>query len=169
VIDGRGLKSGGSRTYAYDPAGNTIQIVDPTQQLDLIPDAANRLALSYITTDHLGTTLAATPDTGTLACQGGFEPLGADWNRAGAAGVFLRFPTPRRTGPALKRLATEIIPAFLPPRSLSRVLRSAGRSSRSASRVSRLFSQFVTPSYRHFAPHAAKSGADSGLKWTKVE
>ena len=172
------LGSGGTRTYAYDADGNTIQTVDPTQQLDLIPDAANRLTslrsvpsrsradmlydgrgflrqahddggactptltvptyssegrlerrdhfslfapagpaldttlvlyfagrpvalyqqtastskLTYLTTDHLGTPIAATTDTGVLSWQGGFEPFGADWSGADGAGVFLRFP-----------------------------------------------------------------------------
>ena len=36
--------------------------------------------------------LVATADTGALVWQGGFEPFGADWNGAKAAGVFLRFP-----------------------------------------------------------------------------
>ena len=172
------LGSGGTRTYAYDADGNTIQTVDPTQQLDLIPDAANRLTslrsvpsrsradmlydgrgflrqahddggactptltvptyssegrlerrdhfslfapagpaldttlvlylagrpvalyqqtantskLTYLTTDHLGTPIAATTDTGVLSWQGGFEPFGADWSGADGAGEFLRFP-----------------------------------------------------------------------------
>ena len=172
------LGSGGTRTYAYDADGNTIQTVDPTQQLDLIPDAANRLTslrsvpsrtradmlydargflrqahddggacaptltvptyssegrlerrdhfslfapagpaldttlvlylagrpvvlyqqtastskLTYLATDHLGTPIAATTDTGVLSWQGGFEPFGADWSGAGGAGEFLRFP-----------------------------------------------------------------------------
>jgi RHS repeat-associated protein len=174
------LGGGGIRRFSYDASGNTIQIVDPTQQLDLIPDAANRLGglrsvpsrartvlnydgrgflrqaydadgccvptlliptyssegrlerrahfslfnrngpaidttlvlyfagrpvalykqaastptLTYLTTDHLGTPVAATSSAtpGVLLWQGGFEPFGADWSGAGAAGVFLRFP-----------------------------------------------------------------------------
>jgi RHS repeat-associated protein len=38
------LGTGGTRTYAYDEAGNTIQVVDPAQQLDLLYDASNRLS-----------------------------------------------------------------------------------------------------------------------------
>jgi RHS repeat-associated protein len=37
------LGAGGSRSYGYDPIGDTIQIVDADQQLDLIHDAARRL------------------------------------------------------------------------------------------------------------------------------
>ncbi|HYU33016.1 MAG TPA: RHS repeat-associated core domain-containing protein [Thermoanaerobaculia bacterium] len=48
--------------------------------------------LDYLTTDHLGTPVLATADTGTLVWQGGFEPFGANWNGASGAGVFLRFP-----------------------------------------------------------------------------
>jgi len=61
------------------------------------PVATIRLApsnstLTYLTTDHLGTPILATADTGALTWQGGFEPFGANWNGASAAGVFLRFP-----------------------------------------------------------------------------
>jgi RHS repeat-associated protein len=48
--------------------------------------------LTYLTTDHLGTPILAVADTGALVWQGGFEPFGANWNGASAAGVFLRFP-----------------------------------------------------------------------------
>ncbi len=37
------LGIGGSRSYGYDAVGNTIQIVDGAQQLDLIHDASRRL------------------------------------------------------------------------------------------------------------------------------
>jgi RHS repeat-associated protein len=172
------LGTGGKRAYFYDAAGNMVRTVDPTQQLDLVPDAANHLAtlrsvpsrsyadlaydgrgflrqahddggacvptltvpnyssegrlesrdhfnlfapagpaldttlvlylagrpvalyqqtastskLTYLTTDHLGTPVVATSDTGTQLWKGGFEPFGADWSGAGVAGVFLRFP-----------------------------------------------------------------------------
>lgn len=49
-------------------------------------------SLTFLSTDHLGTPVLATSDTGSLAWQGGFEPFGADWSGAGAAGMFLRFP-----------------------------------------------------------------------------
>jgi len=172
------LAAGGTRTYNYDAVGNTLQIVDPQQQLDLIHDNANRLSalraepddkatflsydgrdylrnasgdgssctalrtvpsyssegllyrrahydlftatapatdtepifyfagrpvatlkltsggstLTFLTTDHLGTPILATRDTGALVWKGGFEAFGADWNGADGAGVFLRFP-----------------------------------------------------------------------------
>jgi RHS repeat-associated protein len=49
-------------------------------------------AWKLLTVDHLGTPIAATGTSGSLLWQGGFEPFGADWNGAGGAGVFLRFP-----------------------------------------------------------------------------
>jgi YD repeat-containing protein len=61
----------------------------PVALLRLAPSSSD---LKYLTTDHLGTPILATADTGALVWQGGFEPFGADWNSAGAAGVFLRFP-----------------------------------------------------------------------------
>jgi RHS repeat-associated protein len=61
----------------------------PVATLRLTPSTS---ALKYLTTDHLGTPILATGDTGALVWQGGFEPFGADWNGATAAGVFLRFP-----------------------------------------------------------------------------
>jgi RHS repeat-associated protein len=55
------------------------------------------LDLLYLTTDHLGTPIAACDDSGTLLWSGGFEPFGTDWlaGTAGGAsenGVWLRFP-----------------------------------------------------------------------------
>ena len=47
---------------------------------------------TYLTTDHLGTPALATNGAGAEVWSGGFEPFGADWNAAGEAGVFLRFP-----------------------------------------------------------------------------
>ena len=48
--------------------------------------------LTYLTTDHLGTPALATDAAGVVLWSGGFEPFGEDWNGAGSAGVFLRFP-----------------------------------------------------------------------------
>jgi hypothetical protein len=48
--------------------------------------------LTYLTTDHLGTPALATDSAGVSLWSGGFEPFGEDWNGAGSAGVFLRFP-----------------------------------------------------------------------------
>jgi RHS repeat-associated protein len=55
------------------------------------------LDLLYLTTDHLGTPIAACDDTGALQWSGGFEPFGTDWlagTSGGASenGVWLRFP-----------------------------------------------------------------------------
>jgi RHS repeat-associated protein len=61
----------------------------PVATLRLTPSTSD---LNFLTTDHLGTPILATADTGALVWQGGFEPFGADWNGAVAAGVFLRFP-----------------------------------------------------------------------------
>ncbi len=46
----------------------------------------------YLTTDHLGTPILATGEAGSVEWQGGFEPFGADFSGASAAGLFLRFP-----------------------------------------------------------------------------
>jgi RHS repeat-associated protein len=61
----------------------------PVATLHLTPNSST---LTYLTTDHLGTPILATADTGALTWQGGFEPFGENWNGASAAGVFLRFP-----------------------------------------------------------------------------
>ena len=44
---------------------------------------------------HLGAPIQATDGAMALAWDGGFEPLGADYSRAQAAGVFVRFPGQR--------------------------------------------------------------------------
>ncbi len=61
----------------------------PVAQLDV---SAGTGTWKWLTTDHLGTPIAATGPSGALLWQGGFEPFGADWSGAGGAGVFLRFP-----------------------------------------------------------------------------
>ncbi len=58
---------------------------------------AGALDLLYLTTDHLGSPIAACDDTGALQWSGGFEPFGTDWLAATAGGasengVWLRFP-----------------------------------------------------------------------------
>ena len=90
-----------SWTYATDNVGNIQSIADtlhstnnrttgrPVAQLDL---TGTTEAWKYLTTDHLGTPIAATGTSGAVLWQGGFEPFGADWSGAGGAGVFLRFP-----------------------------------------------------------------------------
>jgi RHS repeat-associated protein len=54
------------------------------------PTSSRRLL--YLTTDHLGTPVLATSESGAAVWSGGFEPFGADFAGASAAGVFLRFP-----------------------------------------------------------------------------
>jgi RHS repeat-associated protein len=49
-------------------------------------------SLTYLSTDHLGTPVVATTDSGDLIWRGGFEPFGRDYSEAQEAGVFLRFP-----------------------------------------------------------------------------
>ena len=50
------------------------------------------LTRTYLTADHMGTPVLATSAAGVTVWAGGFEPFGADWSGAQAAGVFLRFP-----------------------------------------------------------------------------
>ncbi len=61
----------------------------PVAQLDV---SGGTETWKWLTTDHLGTPVAATGTGGALLWQGGFEPFGADWSGAGGAGVFLRLP-----------------------------------------------------------------------------
>ncbi len=46
----------------------------------------------FLTTDPIGTPILASSVAGATLWNGGFEPFGADWNAAQAAGVFLRLP-----------------------------------------------------------------------------
>ena len=71
------------QSYLFHFAGR------PVAQLDL---TGTTEAWKYLTTDHLGTPIAATGTSGAVLWQGGFEPFGADWSGASGAGVFLRFP-----------------------------------------------------------------------------
>lgn len=67
----------------------------PVGQLAI--DGAAAETWTYVTTDHLGTPLLATDDTGGLTWEGGFEAFGRDY-QAGTAGgaleneLFLRLP-----------------------------------------------------------------------------
>jgi len=61
----------------------------PVAQLDL---SGGTESWKFLTTDHLGTPIAATAVNTTLLWQGGLEPFGADWSGAASAGIFLRFP-----------------------------------------------------------------------------
>ena len=47
--------------------------------------------LIYLTTDHLGTPVLATDESGATIWQGGFESFGEDFSGAQDAGIFLRF------------------------------------------------------------------------------
>lgn len=78
------LRSTGERQHVLHFAGR------PVAQLRV--PAAGAAAFTYLTTDHLGTPILAMNQAGTALWRGGFEPFGADWSGAGAAGVFLRFP-----------------------------------------------------------------------------
>jgi RHS repeat-associated protein len=67
----------------------------PVVQLAI--DSAGAESWTYLSTDHLGTPLLATADTGTVVWEGGFEPFGTDYQAgtmAGAldSGIFLRLP-----------------------------------------------------------------------------
>ncbi|MFN7960549.1 MAG: RHS repeat-associated core domain-containing protein [Thermoanaerobaculia bacterium] len=46
----------------------------------------------WITTDHLGTPIALSNNTGAVLWQGGFEPYGKDYAGAAAQNLFLRLP-----------------------------------------------------------------------------
>lgn len=61
----------------------------PVAQIETTGQAST---LTYLTTDHLGTPVAATDSSGALVWSGGFSPFGEDFSGASEAGVFLRFP-----------------------------------------------------------------------------
>ncbi|MDX1998419.1 MAG: hypothetical protein SF066_11940 [Thermoanaerobaculia bacterium] len=78
------LRSTGERHHVLHFNGRPVaQLRVPT---------AGAATFTYLTTDHLGTPILAMNQAGTTLWRGGFEPFGADWSGAGAAGVFLRFP-----------------------------------------------------------------------------
>ncbi|MGD2071848.1 MAG: RHS domain-containing protein, partial [Gemmatimonadota bacterium] len=67
----------------------------PVAQLEI--DTTGTETWTYLTTDHLGTPLVATDETGAVTWEGGFQPFGRDWQEGtpdGAldAGVYLRLP-----------------------------------------------------------------------------
>ena len=122
LYDGRGFlrsaaeTSGGTSSVAplYDFAGLLHALrrqPTPTDPIDttyvlylagrpvaqLAIDGAGAETWTYLTTDHLGTPLAATDEGGEITWQGGFEPFGGDWQAgtmAGASdnGIYLRLP-----------------------------------------------------------------------------
>ena len=49
-------------------------------------------AVTFLTTDHLGTPVLVMDGAGLEVWEGGFESFGADYANAEGAGVFLRFP-----------------------------------------------------------------------------
>ena len=63
----------------------------PVAQLDGPPATGT---LTYLTVDHLGTSILATRSTGTAIWSGGFEPFGRDFTSPSAqtSGIFLRLP-----------------------------------------------------------------------------
>ncbi|MEO1366112.1 MAG: hypothetical protein AAFX50_02960, partial [Acidobacteriota bacterium] len=77
----------------YDSAG-LLHSVDATRVLYFAgrPVAQFETEPLYLTTDHLGTPIQATNELADVSWEGGFEPFGADYSGAQAAGMFLRFP-----------------------------------------------------------------------------
>jgi RHS repeat-associated protein len=61
----------------------------PIATVKTAPGAA---AVTFVTTDHLGTPMLTTNLASMALWSGGFEPFGADWGSAESFGVFLRFP-----------------------------------------------------------------------------
>jgi RHS repeat-associated protein len=108
--------AGGTRSVdpLYDSAGLAHALLrrpSPTDPAELIVfvylagrpvaqlaiDGSGAESWTYLSTDHLGTPLLATADTGTVVWEGGFEPFGRDYQQgtiAGASerGLFLRLP-----------------------------------------------------------------------------
>ncbi|MCH9651866.1 MAG: hypothetical protein K0U98_26795 [Deltaproteobacteria bacterium] len=72
-----------AKTYLYF-AGR------PVAQLGV--DSGGSATYNWLTTDHLGTPVAATTAAGVDAWSGGFEPFGGDFSGASGAGMDLRFP-----------------------------------------------------------------------------
>ena len=83
----------------YSSAGLLHGITEPGQQRYYIYFTGRPVAqvgtiepLLYLVTDHLGTPILASDETGGIVWEGGFEPFGADDSGASSAGVSLRFP-----------------------------------------------------------------------------
>ncbi len=95
--DPRGEGTATSDTYVLYFAGRPVGILENETVTDLDGGTSSSSTLTYLTTDHLGTPVLATDETGTTTWAGGFAPFGADWQAetgtgASDAGVFLRFP-----------------------------------------------------------------------------
>jgi RHS repeat-associated protein len=76
-------------TYVFYFAGR------PVAQLEI--DGTGAETWTYLTTDHLGTPLVATDQTGAITWEGGFRPFGTDYqagtgNGASENGIRLRLP-----------------------------------------------------------------------------
>ena len=76
-------------TYVFYLAGR------PVAQLEI--DGTGAETWTYLTTDHLGTPLAATDQSAAITWQGGFEPFGTDYQAgtgtgASENGITLRLP-----------------------------------------------------------------------------
>ncbi len=76
-------------TYVFYLAGR------PVAQLQI--DGTGTETWTYLTTDHLGTPLVATDQTGAITWEGGFQPFGTDYqagtgNGASDNGILLRLP-----------------------------------------------------------------------------
>ncbi len=95
--DPRGEGSATSDAYVLYFAGRPVGVLDNETVTPLGGTPTSTSTLTYLTTDHLGTPVLATDDSGTTTWAGGFEPFGDDWQAetgtgASDAGVFLRFP-----------------------------------------------------------------------------
>ncbi len=95
--DPRGEGSATSDAYVLYFAGRPVGILENETVTPLGGGTTSSSTLTYLTTDHLGTPVLATDDSGATIWAGGFEPFGADWQAqagtgASEAGVFLRFP-----------------------------------------------------------------------------
>ena len=91
TLETSALYSSDGVLHSRTSAGETVHLVyfggRPVAQFTLATGQT-----TYLTTDHLGTPVLATNEGGAVLWAGGFEPFGADYAGASAAGVFLRFP-----------------------------------------------------------------------------
>ncbi|NJL27100.1 MAG: RHS repeat-associated core domain-containing protein [Thermoanaerobaculia bacterium] len=78
------LKEGGLERYVLYFAGRPVLLV-------ALP-AVGLAEVTWLAADHLGTPILASNSAGVPSWAGGFEPFGADFSGAQAAGVYLRFP-----------------------------------------------------------------------------
>ncbi|NJL27102.1 MAG: RHS repeat-associated core domain-containing protein [Thermoanaerobaculia bacterium] len=76
------LKEGGLERYVLYFAGRPVLLV-------ALP-AEGPVEVTWLAADHLGTPILASSSAGAASWAGGFEPFGADFAGAQAAGVYLR-------------------------------------------------------------------------------